>query len=355
MTRDDLAEVAELYRTVENVDWRIPPAEVPRWLERMLFDNPWFDAEIPSLVYVDEGGEIMGFIASQVRRMRFDGEAVRIAVTGPLAAHPRVRNRGVGALLCKRHFAGAQDLTLTDSASEEMRQIYERIGGQMMHPGSIVWARVLAPWSYIGNRVLHANAHVRHRVKPWARKPLPLLDAPTVGAIRYFRAPAPTQVSDEPLTPELMLEYLPLMTRSLRLIPAYDLAYLRWLFAELPRSHTWGTVQRRLVRDGEGRVLGWYVYYLLHGEACHLMQLAAPNRHVGTVLDSLFAHAARHGGAAVQGRVEAHILAELSHRGAVFRFSPRSLVHSPNSDLLGAVTSGHALLTQLDGQVWMTT
>ena len=152
-----------------------------------------------------------------------------------------------------------------------------------------------------------------------------------------------------------MLEHLPHLTRSLRLIPDYDLPFLRWLFAELPQSHTWGTPQARLVRDGGGRVLGWYVYYLLPGEGCHVMQIAARDRHAGAVLESLFAHAARHGGGAVQGRVEAHLLAALANRGAMFRFSPRSLVHSANSELLGALTSGHALLTHLDGQWWMTT
>ena len=130
---------------------------------------------------------------------------------------------------------------------------------------------------------------------------------------------------------------------------------LRWLFAELPQSRSWGTPQRRLVRDGDGRVLGWYVYYLLRGEACQVMQIAARSRHAGTVLDNLLAHAARGGGGALHGRVEAHILAALAPRGAVFRFSPRSLVHSTNTDLLGALTSGQALLTQLDGQWWMTT
>jgi GNAT superfamily N-acetyltransferase len=355
MGREDIPEVAELYRSVDNTDWRIPAAEVPAWLRRTLFDHPWFDPEIPSLVYLDDSGEIMGFIGSHTRRMRFDGEAVRVAVTGPLVAHPRVRGRGVGALLCRRHFAGAQDLTTTDSASEEMRQIYELIGGQLMHPSSIVWARVLHPWSYIGNRVLHANVHVRHRVKPWARKPLPLLDSPTARAIRYFRTPQPTDSTDEPLTPELMLEHLPQLTRSLRLTPDYDLPFLRWLFAELPQSRTWGTPQARLVRDNDGRVLGWYVYYLLPAEACHVMQIAARDRQAGAVLESLFAHAARHGGGAVQGRVEAHVLAALANRGAVFRFSPRSLVHSANGELLGALTSGGALLTQLDGQWWMTT
>jgi hypothetical protein len=355
MLREDIPEVAELYRVVENSDWRIPAAEVPTWLERMLFDHPWFDAEIPSLVYVESSGAISGFIASHVRRMRFDGESVRIAVTGPLIAHPRVRGRGVGALLCRRHFAGAQDLTTTDSASEEMRQIYELIGGQLLHPSSIAWARVLHPWSYVGNRVLHTNVHVRHRIKPWARKPLPLLDAPTARAIGYFRASEPADIADELLTPELLLENLPLVTRSLRLVPDYDLPFLRWLFAELPQSRTWGTPQRRLVRNGRGEVLGWYVYYLLRGEGCHVMQIAARERHVGSVLDSLFAHAVQHGGAAVQGRVEAHILVALAQRRAVFRFNSRSLVHSANSDLLGAITAGHALLTHLDGQWWMTT
>ena len=86
-----------------------------------------------------------------------------------------------------------------------------------------------------------------------------------------------------------------------------------------------------------------------------MIQLAATDRHAGAVIDNLFAHAVAHGGAAVQGRVEARILAPLAQRGAIFRFSPRSLVHSTNPDLLGAITSGHALLTRLEGEWWMAT
>ena len=83
---------------VDNTDWRIPPAEVPAWLKRTLFEHPWFDPEIPSLVYIDDSGEIMGFIGSHVRRMRFDGEPVRIAVDRtarrpPPRPRPRRRER----------------------------------------------------------------------------------------------------------------------------------------------------------------------------------------------------------------------------------------------------------------------
>jgi hypothetical protein len=355
MRREEVDEVAQLYRFIDKSDWRIPPEEVPKWFERTLFDHPWADPEIPSLVYLDDSGEIVGFIGSHVRRMRFDGQPVRLAAGGPLIAHTKVRNRGVGAMLWRRYMAGPQELTITDGASEQMRQIFELIGGQMMHPSSMIWVRVFRPWSYAGNRVLSANVYRRHKVKPWARKALPLLDAPTTRLISRFHAPTAGETTDELLTPALVLENLPLLTRSLRLVPDYDEQFLRWVFAELHNNRTWGEPQRRLVRAQDGRALGWYVYFLLPQESCMTLQIVAHDRHAGTVLDSLFAHAVSNGGAAVQGRVEAHILAGLAHRGAMFRFSARSLVHSRHPDLLGAITSGHALLTRLEGEWWMAT
>jgi len=355
MRRDEIEEVAKLYRFVDQSDWRIPAPELPEWFERTLFDHPWADPEIPSLVYVADDGEILGFIGSHVRRMRFDGEPVRLAAGGPLIAHPKVRNRGVGATLWRRYMAGPQELTITDGASEQMRQIFELIGGQMMHPSSMIWLRVFRPWSYAGNRVLGANVWRRHKVKPWARKALPLLDGPTTRAVPQFHAPQALGTQDELLTPALVLEHLPQITRSLRLVPDYDEPFLEWVFAELHNNRTWGEPQRRLVRGEDGRVLGWYVYFLLRDESCQVLQIAAHDRHAGAVLDNLFAHAVAGGGAAVQGRVEAHILAPLAHRGALFRFSARSLVHSRHPELLGAITSGHALLTRLEGEWWMAT
>jgi hypothetical protein len=353
MRREEIPEVAALYKVVDASDWRIPPAELAPWLERTLFENPWFDPEIPSLVYVDDTGEILGFIGSHVRPMRFEGRPVRMAAGGPLIAHPKVRNLAVGARLLRRFFDGAQDLTITDGASDEIRQIFELVGGQMMHPSSMVWVRVFRPWSYAGNRAMQINFRVREHIKPRARRVLPLLDIPIERGLRYFKAPTDLPTTDEELTPELMLESLPQVTSSLRLAPDYDLAGLEWLFAELPHNRTWGTPHRRLVRDRGGRMLGWYIYYALRDEACQVLQLAARERHTGAVLDNLFAHAVAQGGAAVQGRVEANMLADVAQRGGLFRFSARSLIHARDTDLLGAVTSGHALLTRLEGEWWM--
>ena len=270
--------------------------------------------EIPSLVYVDNSGEILGFIGSHVRRMRFDGEPVRMAAAGPLIAHPKVRNRGVGAMLWRRYLTGPQELTITDGASDEMRQIFELIGGQMMHPSSISGCAC----SHLG-LCRHCSQHERERAPPdqaVVRTALPALDRPTTRAISRFHPPPAQGTSDELLTPKLLLEHMPQITRLLRLVPDYDEQFLEWVFEEMNYNRTWGHPHRRLVRGEDGQSAGLVRVLREPQESCMVLQLAAQSRNAGAVIDNLFAHAVAGGGAAVQGRVEAHILAPVAHRGA---------------------------------------
>jgi len=351
LARDEIPQIAEVYRFVERSDWRIPAPEVPIWFDRTLYSDPWADPEIPTLVHVEDSGEISGFIASHVRRMRFDDKIIRLAAGGPLVVHPKARNRAVGPRLWRQYLAGPQALTITDGASDEMRQIFELIGGQMMHPSSMAWARVFQPFSFMGARLLHS----RPRAKAAGAHMLPTLDVITAKAVHYFNKPNGLGMTTEPLTPKLLLEHLPVVSRSLRLYPDYDEPFLEWLFAELHHNRTWGIPVRRLVRDESSRVLGWYVYFLLRGQGCQVVHVAARDRHAGDVLDALFADAVASGGAGVQGRVEPRLLADLAHRGCLFRYSARSLVHSRDPELLAVLAGGQALLTRLEGDWWMAT
>jgi hypothetical protein len=355
LRREEIPQIAALYRFVDRSDWRIAPEELPGWFERTLFGHPWVDPEIPTLVYEHDSGEILGFIASHVRRLRFDGRTIRMGAAGPLIAHPKVRSRGVGALLWRRYLAGPQELTVTDGASDEMREIFELIGGHMLHPSCIAWARVYRPFGFVGDRLLHARTWPREHLKRPAHGLWSPLDSATTRALRYFNAPTSPDTRSEPLTPALLLEHLPPVTRSLRLYPDYDEPFLEWLFAEQHHNRTWGVPVRRLVRGRDDQVLGWYIYFLLRAGGCQVLQVAAPRRHLGAVLDDLFAHAIENGGTAIQGRVEPQLLAPLAHRGAVFRYSPRSLVYTPHDELLAVLTSGRALLTRLEGEWWMAT
>jgi hypothetical protein len=89
------------------------------------------------------------------------------------------------------------------------------------------------------------------------------------------------------------------------------------------------------------------------GAASHVLQIAAPDRNVGAVVDDLFHHAWSSGATALRGRVEPRLLAPLGARHCVFRYVGGALVHSRDDAILAAIATGDSLLTRLDGEWWM--
>ena len=124
---------------------RTPAPGLASYLERILLDQPWADPEIPSLVSLDDRGQVVGFLGSHIRRFRFDGKPIRLAVSGQLVSDPTVRRQAVGAFLMKRYLEGPQDVTLTDTASETVRRMWEGFGGETVHLGRIGWLRPFRP------------------------------------------------------------------------------------------------------------------------------------------------------------------------------------------------------------------
>jgi hypothetical protein len=350
--RDDAEEVAALYELVMRSGSSVAPPGLAPYFERMFLDQPWADPEIPSLVHLDANGRIVGFQGSSVRRALFDDGQVRIACAGQLVAHPDARRRAVGALLVRAYLAGPQELTITDGATEEMRRMWTLLGGEMAHLSCIGWTRLFRPWRFVGERILR-----RRRPNGRARldaRPLSLLDRATIPRARWFSEPAPPEAVGEPLTPSALLENLSVLGDGVRLRVDYEERFLRWLFEELARVTTRGTPVARLVRDRrDGHVLGWYVYYLLAGGSCEVLQVAAGDQQVEAVVDHLLHDAWSNGAAAVEGRLEPRLVDPLAHRHCVMRYSGGALVHSREREILGALASGRSLLTRLDGEWWM--
>lgn len=352
LERADLPEVASLYEFVMRSGHPDPPPGLAPYLARVLLDQPWADETIPSLVYVDQTGSIKAFLGSGVRRARFDGQPIRIGCAGQLVAHPEARHQAVGARLLRAYLCGAQDATITDSASDEIRQIWMMLGGQMAHISCVTWIRVLRPWHL-------AETAFRERRPAW-RRPAggPLisgLDAVTVRLLRAVLPIRPTEVTAEPLTPSAIIEYLPTVGSKLRLHLDYDRRYLAWLFDELGKLRLLGSMVARLVMTArDGRVLGWYVYFLSKGGISRVLQVVANDRDMGSVLDHMFHDAWCGGAAAVSGRVEPRLLDPLARRYALMLYAgPAALVHSQKPEIIGAISSGESLLTRLDGEWWM--
>jgi hypothetical protein len=342
----DLPQVASLYELVVRSGSRNAPPGLAAYFDETLLGHPWVDPEIPSLVSESEGGEIVGFIGSHVRRITVDSRSARLACCGQLVTDPAVRNRAVGAFLLRAYLAGPQDLTITDTASGEVRRMWESIGGVTVHLASIGWIRLFGPWRYAVSR----------RASPATRVAQPLstaLDAVSTRVARRALRPPTPRASAEELTPRALAEQVAAAPPSVRVRPAYDVEFLEWLFGALAAVRRRGTLVRRLVR-AEDRVLGWYVYYLQRDGVSQVVQIGGRERDVGDVLDHLFADAYAGGSIAVQGRLEPHLREPLTARRCLFRSTGnRSLIHSGDMEIANAVAFGHSLVGRLEGEWWM--
>jgi hypothetical protein len=347
LERDDIRQVASLYELVMRSGSRTPSPGLADYFERTTLDYPWADPEIPSLVYEEADGEITGFIASHIRRFRLGTEPIRICCGGQLVADPRVRHKAVGALLMRRHMTGQQDMTITDTASVPTHAMWGGLHGEELSLSCINWTRLFRPWRFTGDRILpDRGARV-------ARPLWSMLDPVTTRLPAVGSRASESGLHAEELSSEALAENVESLAPNLQLRPDYDVPFLDWLFAELAEVRSYGTLVRTLLRDADGAVVGWYVYYAVPGGTSHVLQVMAPDPRVGDVLDHLFADAQSRKSAALRGRLERRLLEALARRRTIFRYEGGALVSSQNQALLNAVAYGHSLLTRMDSEWWM--
>jgi hypothetical protein len=348
--RDDIPAVTSLYEQVARSGSRIPPPGLDAYFERTFFDYPWADPDIPSLVYVDERGDVAGFIGSSVRRLVFDGDQIRMGIAGQLVTEPRARSHAAGTFLMREYLAGPQDLTITDTASELVRRIWERLGGDTLQLACVGWVRVFRPLRFAGEFA----ARRQRRTSAWAARVLGRpVDAAARTALRGTLEPPRPAAEPEPLTPQALLELMPTIARGFSIRPAYDAEFLDWLFRELAVVESHGTLVAHVVRGEDGTALGWYVYYRRSGGIGAVLQVTARDGAIGPVVDTMFHDAAANGAAGVQGRLEGILREPLAQRGCLFHPSGYlALVHARDADLLRAIHAGRALLTRLEGEWW---
>ena len=357
MERRDVPDVARLYEVV--VRKGRPEPELAGFLERTTFDQPWADPEIPSLVYEHEG-RVAGFLASHVRRLRFDGRPVSLACSALLVSHPEVRSRGVGARLLKAYLSGPQDVTITDGATDTVRRMWEGLGGHAVPLCCLTFVQPFRPARLAGSLLEERSSTLLARPVEAAS---PLVDRLAARVARArFVPPVPPSADVSVLTPNLLVEHLAATTGDVRLRADYDEPYLEWLFRELDMIGSWGPLWPGGVRRGVlwaelvsrgGVVDGWYVCQLRVGGFCRVLQFAATARGAEVVFAQLAHRARERGAAGLYGRLEPKLAVPVTARGLAIRPSDgRLLVHSREEALSMAVRAGDALLTRLDGEWW---
>ncbi|HEY3463160.1 MAG TPA: hypothetical protein VGK62_06910 [Gaiellaceae bacterium] len=351
----DLGQVARIWDTVFRPGSSLASRDTAGFLRRTLLSDPWHDPELPSLVYAQQDGQVIAFLGSSVRRMRFDGRSIRAVSSAHFMIDPASSVQGVGALLLGRLLAGPQELTTTDTANAATQLLWRRFGGRPAHLSGVGWVRVFRP-SSVARHVLaerggKARWFLRAPATPlWRLADVVLRRAVDLASPSRLQG-SPTAGSTEPLSATAAPAELEPVWEGFRLRPEYEAAHFEALHEDLSRFGK-GVPVAAVVRRGD-RTLGAYVYLLEPGGVCPVLAIVCAEGDAPAVVSSLFDHASSHEAAALVGRVEPHAQESLNQSGAqFFAAEVRRLLHSRDPDLLATIDSGSASMTRLDGEWW---
>jgi Acetyltransferase (GNAT) family len=319
--------------------------QIPQFLQATLFDHPWADPELPSLVAA-ENGKVVGFIGAQVRRFRFEDRTLRAVCASHLTVDPDHRGGAAGALLLRRLLTGGQDFTFSDTANDEMARMCLTFGGQLDHARACDWMIVLRPVRWL--RALTTSVIVRRGLGPAVPVgALPFKAVRPGGARRGIPDPQP-DVRGENADAATIVEQLAELGAGFRLRADYDRQFLEYMFGQA-ESHFGRPLVRRLVRRGE-RPVGWYAYRPQRGNVARVLHMMANDRDGDAVLAELVAHAGGRDAAVIAGRLEPQLTRTLSPLQPVLGFALRPWVHCHDPEIFAALASSGSLLTRLDGE-----
>jgi hypothetical protein len=351
---EDVPPVADLWLRVFRHTQGPPPASLVGYFREVFLRNPWREDDLPPLVCIDPDGKVTGFLGVIPRRMVFRGRPIRVAVATQLMVDSEQVGSGFLAIeLVRRFFAGPQDLSFSDGATDTAAKLWQGLGGGPALLYSLEWVRTFRPARYSLGLLSR-----KQRLGPfrWAARPFcsgidAILTRLPVGP---YGAPGRPPGTVEEATTESILACWQDLPRKPALHPVYDPESFDWLLRTAAANQVPGDLRKVLVRDKGGRAVGWFVYYLKPGGVSRVLQLAGAEKAADLVLDHLFFDARRNGSVAVEGMTVPRYLRQLDDRRCRFRcLSLGVTIHSRDHELLDTVHRGEAFLSRLDGEWWL--
>lgn len=348
---DDIPAIVALFGKAFGDTQRFAETALALYFQKLFFDNPWFDLDLPSFVYTDELG-ISGFIGVVPRRMRLRKRPVKLAVSNHFMVDPARRSGLVALELMRAFFNGPQDLSVAEGGLAS-RKIWEALGGQTSLLYSICWTRPLRPCRYVLNQLSRRGLGAP---LVWAARPVCAVFDKLAPHIPGSPLRQPPRHPDSRATTDEFLAGVNEISRSYSLQPHYDSASLHWLLEVLEMKKTHGSLQKALVHSADGALLGSYVYYLNRGGVSEVLQLAAKPNCMPAVLDHLLDHASRNDAVSLAGRLDPKFMDDFSDRHCLMYRGdhPYLLVYTRDREIQEAFCRGEAFLSRMEAEWWIS-
>jgi hypothetical protein len=350
---DDISSVADLIWRVLHERKGPAPSSLRTHLQDLFLRNPWMDDGIVSRVFENTEGKLVGFFGAVPRRMSIQGETIRLAFGSNLVVDPESRASVTAMQLVRAFMKGTQDISITDSANEMSRPLLKSLGFNVVPIYSLQWARPLRPSQYALNGLsrLNKNSRAVATIASVARPFGGVVDAVVTRARMSPLRQSQPATNDEDLDTETLLECLATIPAKHWILPEYDRESLSWVLDFIVKRRVFGDLRKAIVRDKDGKIVGWYIYSIAPGAVGEVLQLGAASPSMGIVLDHLFYDGWKHGLVGIHGRMEPQFMQELTSKSCFFlRHGSWTLVNSNRPQLLNLFQSGSAFFSRLDGE-----
>jgi len=341
-SEDDIAQVARLHQAVFKPRGRTDSSALDSYRSyfcHVFLDSPFYDPYLPSLVYEDDHGHIVGFLGTVPRRM---------AVSSQFVVDPASPVGLVAVGLAKAFLEGPQDLSIADDATDVSRRIWEGLGGGTAPLLSLHWTRPLRP-ARLGVSLMRN----RSGLTPLGVVASPLatiIDALATRLPRSYFHQACTRDSAADLDAATASSVMPDFHDVGVLHVEHDERTFAWLLERAAQTRPGGRLLKTVLRHGQ-QILGWYIWHLNPERRAEVLQLKATPSSIDGVLDHLFYDAWQLGAIAVSGRLEPRFLQALSDKYCLFhRRGPWMLVHARRPELLQAFQAGNVSFSRLEGE-----
>jgi hypothetical protein len=348
----DVPKVADLVWKVLHEREGSAPASLRTYIDDLFLRNPWVQDDIRSLIYQDAEGKIVGFFGVIPRPMSIQGKTYRFAFGSNFVVEAGSRASFAAMQLVNAFMKGPQDVSITDSATEGVRQLFKSLGFSVVPIYSLFWARPLRPSTYaiLGVARLKKNkkiATLGALASPFCH----LVDtlAAKIKISPFYQTTS--SVRAEVLDNDTLLQCVSRVPGKHWLTPQYNRETLDWVLRFLEKRNAYGTLRKILLRDDKSKIIGWYIYGLQPGAIGEVLQIGMEGASAGKVLDHLFNDAWRNKLVGLHGRMEPQFMEELTQRSSFFlRNGSWTLAHSRTPELLTPIFSGTTFFSRLDGE-----
>jgi hypothetical protein len=348
-TPDDLPLVASLFQRVFRNGEHCDLTRLTAYLRALFFEHPWHDPDLKSLVSVRRDARVNGFIGVLPLRMKYRGIDVRAALSSTLMVDNPETDPLAGVRLLRSFLRGPQALSLTDTANDISRRMWQCFGGSVATQYSMDWIRILRPAQAA---VALAEGRLRHtRMLRYVAR---AVDGALKTAKRRPFCLAQEQVAtqlaqpDGVQTSEMVHAYASM--HDLR--PAWISKELQWFLKHGASKEQHGDLIIQSVMTHTGRPIGMYFYYGRPGGIALVLQILSTREHAETVVRTMLWELYNRGCAAVRGRTQPDLLDGLLRNGCMLKPGSWVLMHSADRELMSSIERGSAWITGLGGESW---